>query len=197
MAALLIDIQMNMLSSYTFLWEDSDQRTSRRDARFAIPVESSSQQRAKPHLRSITRSLPPCARSSRVSYFNAHPLSSILLFFHPLQTTAPSTIATISNMSSMDDLLKGTHILSGAESQRLRTFCHNAIWTPKDLDEQARLLQTGPPEKIKAAIEQRISTSSLEDTRDALASIAYGPGEIPIYNFLLQMLHLNPFSRAL
>lgn len=91
----------------------------------------------------------------------------------------------------------GTHTLSGAESQRLKSFCCDAIWTPRDLDEYARLLQTGPLDKVKADFQHRVTRTSLEAARAVLAEISYGPGKIPLYNYLLQPLYLNPASRRL
>lgn len=97
----------------------------------------------------------------------------------------------------MADLLEDTHILSGPESQRLRTFCSSVVIHSSDLDSYARLLQIGPLSTIKADFNDRVSTSSLEIARATLAAITYGPGKIPLYNYLLQLMHLNPPSRSL
>jgi hypothetical protein len=56
---------------------------------------------------------------------------------------------TTNQLPIMADIPFGV-ILSGAESQRLRTFCTSEGWTAKDLDSFARLLQHGPLEAVRA-----------------------------------------------
>ncbi|TVY44554.1 hypothetical protein LOCC1_G003352 [Lachnellula occidentalis] len=78
----------------------------------------------------------------------------------------------------MAHLPAGKYILSGAEAQRLRTFCTSEVWTEADLDNYSHLVR-GP-------------TSV---TRQSLADIHYGPTKIPLFNFLLQLTHLDPYNR--
>jgi hypothetical protein len=79
----------------------------------------------------------------------------------------------------------GTHILSGAESQRLSTFCSNETFSAADPDDYASLPQNRPLSAIKADFQSR-----------QLSDIAYGPTKIPLYNFILQLTILVPHSRA-
>lgn len=56
----------------------------------------------------------------------------------------------------MVTLPKGTHILSGAEFQRLRSFFSSAVWNSSHLDAYAIFLQKGPLSLVKADFRQRI-----------------------------------------
>lgn len=88
-------------------------------------------------------------------------------------------------------------ILSGAESQRLRTFCTSEGWTAKDLDGFARLLQHGPLEAVRADFHTRIKAVGLDKARQSLLDIAYGPTKTPLYNYTLQLIYQNPRRRLL
>jgi len=91
----------------------------------------------------------------------------------------------------------GTSILSGAESQRLRTFCANETYTAADLDSYATLLQRGPLAAIKADFEKRVEAVGVESARKQLSDVAYGPTKIPLFNYILQLTILVPYNRPL
>ncbi|TAQ87025.1 hypothetical protein B7494_g4651 [Chlorociboria aeruginascens] len=101
-------------------------------------------------------------------------------------------------------LPSGIQVLSGAESQRLRSFCASESYSAADLDSYAELLQAGLLSAIRNDFTRRAQvqgsgdeTSSLEKARKELAAIAYGPTKVPLFNFLLQLTVLNPPSRCL
>ncbi|KAF4625374.1 hypothetical protein G7Y89_g12789 [Cudoniella acicularis] len=98
---------------------------------------------------------------------------------------------------NMANLSSGTHILSGLESQRLRTFCSSETLSANDLDDCAILLQNGILSTIRDDFENRAKQSNIEKAREALAAIQYGPTRISLFNFLLQLTILNPSSRPL
>jgi hypothetical protein len=72
-------------------------------------------------------------------------------------------------------------ILSGAESQLLRSFCTSMSYTDDDLDDYARLLQAGPLEAIRNDFDQRVETNGTDAARQSLLAVAYGPTKIPLY----------------
>ncbi|TVY12856.1 Protein translocase subunit SecA [Lachnellula arida] len=81
----------------------------------------------------------------------------------------------------MANLPGGTHVLSGAESDRLRAFCTSEIWTEADLDAYAHLLR-GPTASIRTDFEQKAAADGINQTRASLADIHYGPTRVPLYN---------------
>jgi len=102
----------------------------------------------------------------------------------------------IANMDDVADIPTGV-ILSGAEHQRLRTFCTSQVWTAKDLDYFGRLLQSAPLEIVRADFHWRIKNVGLDRARQSLLDIAYGPTKIPLYNYILQLTHYNPPRRLI
>jgi len=88
-------------------------------------------------------------------------------------------------------------ILSGAESQLLRNFCTSMSYTDDDLDDYARLLQTGPLEAIRSDFDQKVETNGIDAARQSLLAIAYGPTKIPLYNYILQLTILVPHRRSM
>jgi hypothetical protein len=94
----------------------------------------------------------------------------------------------------MANLPGGTHVLSGLESQRLRSFCTSASYTEADLDEYSRLLR-GPTEGVRADFEEKVKADGIDKTRQSLADIHYGPTKLPLFNFLLQLTLLDPPQR--
>ncbi|TVY24279.1 Protein translocase subunit [Lachnellula hyalina] len=94
----------------------------------------------------------------------------------------------------MANLPGGTHVLSGAEAQRLRTFCTSEVWTEADLDDYSHIVR-GPTSSVRADFEERSSVDGIEKTRQSLADIHYGPTKVPLFNFLLQLTHLDPYNR--
>ncbi|KAG9229772.1 hypothetical protein BJ875DRAFT_546709 [Amylocarpus encephaloides] len=104
---------------------------------------------------------------------------------------------------STSSLPGGTHVLSGVESQHLRSFCTSESFSQSDLDTYAYLLQSGPLDDIRNDFSQRAQNgnsqeiSGLDVARQSLAAIAYGPTKVPLFNYLLQLTILNPSSRTL
>jgi len=88
-------------------------------------------------------------------------------------------------------------ILSGAESQKLRTFCTSNSYTQEDLDDYANLLANGPLEAIRADFNQRVEANGIDAARQSLLDIAYGPTKIPVYNYILQLTILVPHKRPM
>jgi hypothetical protein len=74
----------------------------------------------------------------------------------------------------MANLPGGTQILSGTESQRLRSYCSSESYSGADLHDYARLLRE-PTDKIRADFEERVKTAGIDEARQALADIQYGP----------------------
>ena len=96
----------------------------------------------------------------------------------------------------MANRLTDIDILSGAQSQALRTFCTHNTFGASDLDAYARLLQNAPLTIIEADFKQRISITSLDSARQSLADLQYGPTKVPLFNYLLQLVYMNPSDRA-
>ncbi|KAH6706594.1 hypothetical protein BKA61DRAFT_141083 [Leptodontidium sp. MPI-SDFR-AT-0119] len=96
----------------------------------------------------------------------------------------------------MANLPSGSHILSGAESQRLRSFCSSESFSASDLDQYAHLLQKGTLEAVRADFQVRAEADGLEQARNSLAAMAYGPTKITLYNYTLQLIFLDPRNRA-
>ncbi|KAG4433758.1 hypothetical protein IFR05_010757 [Cadophora sp. M221] len=96
----------------------------------------------------------------------------------------------------MANLPSGSHILSGAESQRLRAFCTSESFSESDLDQYAHLLQKGPLEAVRADFQARVEVDGLEKARSSLSAIAYGPTKIALYNYILQLLFADRQNRA-
>lgn len=88
----------------------------------------------------------------RSQIHTVHRRLSEIAFF----TSKPNTNTTGLKMATLP---KATHILSGAESQRLRSFCSSAVWNSSHLDAYS-LLQNGPLSLVKADF-QRVDASSL------------------------------------
>ena len=83
----------------------------------------------------------------------------------------------------MSNLPSGTHILSGIESQRLRTFCSSETYSASDLDDFVRLLQNAEVGQVHENFESRVEKSDIAKARQELAAIQYGPTKVPIFNF--------------
>ncbi|TVY36492.1 Protein translocase subunit SecA, partial [Lachnellula cervina] len=49
---------------------------------------------------------------------------------------------------------------------------------------------------IRADFEQKAAVDGIDKTRQSLADIHYGPTQIPLFNFLLQLTHLDPYNRT-
>ena len=95
----------------------------------------------------------------------------------------------------MANLPGGTHVLSGLESQTLRSFCTSKSYTKADLDDYSRLLRR-PTEVVRADFEEKVKVDGIDKTRrQSLADIHYGPTKVPLFNFLLQLTLLNPPQR--
>lgn len=96
----------------------------------------------------------------------------------------------------MANLPGGTHILSEAESQKLRAYCSYATYTDKDLDSFARLLQIIPLSAVKADFTARAEKTSIEAARKALSGVNWDPTKIGLYNYILQLTILNIQGRS-
>lgn len=96
----------------------------------------------------------------------------------------------------MADIPSGTHVLSGADSQKLRTFCSSQTWTEKDLDGYAKILQRGSVQSVCDDFNMRKEEKGIEAARKELADLNYGPTKVPLFNFLLQLRLLDPASQS-
>lgn len=93
------------------------------------------------------------------------------------------------------DLPTGT-LLSGYESQRLREFCSKETYTSSDLDSYAlKTLADGNLTDVQTDFKERVASNGLASAQEELASIAYGPTKVPLFNYLLQLAILNPEKR--
>ena len=95
-------------------------------------------------------------------------------------------------MRSLAQLKSSTDILSGAESQRLRTFC-----TSEYLN-----IDTGLSDHLGSLLKDndlaglKYLFSSRPSAKDDFFNKRWGPTEIPIYNVILTMMVLDPSSRS-
>lgn len=85
----------------------------------------------------------------------------------------------------MDNLPGG--ILSGLQSQTLRSFCTSKSYTEADLDDHSRLLR-GPPESVRFDFEKKVEANGIDKTRQSFADIHYGPTKVPHQGARLQLL---------
>lgn len=106
------------------------------------------------------------------------------------------------NFSTLEELLKTDEILSGVESQRLRSFCTSEYMSPnRDLDEFGRMILQGQLTSVEQDFDSRVrrhleSLDSTFDDDDAVVHKAtervcddlyrmrWGPTQVPIYNLL-------------
>ena len=86
----------------------------------------------------------------------------------------------------------GTHIRSGLESQRLRSYCSTVVWGADDLDDFARTLQSCDLAAVRTSFQGRVEKEGIEAVRKSLASVRYGRGKIPIFNYILQLAYTDP-----
>ncbi|KAF9448488.1 hypothetical protein P691DRAFT_39536 [Macrolepiota fuliginosa MF-IS2] len=102
---------------------------------------------------------------------------------------------------NLEQLIAANDILSGAESQRLRTFCTSEYMVPsRDLDDLGRALYLGDLSSIEEDFNSRLTecSKSTDPARD-VASLAcestkrvcddfyklrWGPTQVPIFNLL-------------
>jgi len=80
---------------------------------------------------------------------------------------------------------------------RLRAFCSSATYDGSDLDDYALLLNNGPLQAVKAEFTRRIEAVGIDNARQSIADIRYGPTKIPFYNYILQLTVLAPQNRSL
>ena len=105
-----------------------------------------------------------------------------------------------------DFLLFSDEILSGAESQRLRSyFSNNSLEPGRDLDVYGRAVMMGDLETIQlfynvSVAEHRSKCNSDESARTAATREIYekrwGPTRVPIYNLILLSLVIMPPMRT-
>lgn len=88
------------------------------------------------------------------------------------------------------------YIVKGLESQNLRTFCYNAVWTSDSLDDFGLLMQTSTLEEIRAYCLKKKQELGEKETIQYFADIHYGPGKMPIFNYILQLAYMDPSHRA-
>lgn len=87
------------------------------------------------------------------------------------------------------------YFVKGLESQKLRTFCHNAVWTSDALDDFGRLIQTGVLEDVRAHCLQKKQELGKKGAIQTFANIHYGPGKMPIFNYILQLAYMDPSQK--
>ena len=94
-------------------------------------------------------------------------------------------------MRTLEQLKNSNDILSGAESQRLRTFCTSEYLNVNtDLsDPLGQLLKRNNLDGLKKLIESR------EEVKEELFQMRWGPTKVPVYNVVLITMELQPTSR--
>ena len=101
---------------------------------------------------------------------------------------------------SLEELQSSSDILSGAESQMLRTFCTSEYMSPpRDLnDRYGRLLANGDLNQFQAYFNSRVQSLSVNQNAAAqeLYQRNWGPTKIPIYNVLLSLIYMQPPMRS-
>ncbi|KAM5544833.1 hypothetical protein V8D89_001731 [Ganoderma adspersum] len=105
----------------------------------------------------------------------------------------------------LEELLKTNEILSGAESQRLRTFfSHNCMEPSRDLDMYGRYVMMGDLEAIQLLYADSVASHRSSCDSDAAARSAatgeiyrkrWGPTRVPIYNLVLLSTLIVPSAR--
>ncbi|KAL0573866.1 hypothetical protein V5O48_008083 [Marasmius crinis-equi] len=130
----------------------------------------------------------------------------------PIRTPnqAPSHVQALGNLvgyhssgRSLEELKESNDILSGGESQRLRSYCTSQVMDPNDdLDPFGKLAFWGRTESVKADIEVRLRNyeslpreAQLERVAQEISNLRYGPNRTPIMNCILQARFLVPERR--
>ncbi|KAG6835670.1 hypothetical protein H0H93_015908 [Arthromyces matolae] len=114
----------------------------------------------------------------------------------------------------IEELIKTTEMLSGEESQRLRTYCSTeCVQIHRDLDEYGRLLLYGSIKDVEMDFMRRFDKNcrkveqepgKIEDklpeihkqTSQKLYDLRWGPTKVPIYNLLGLFFRVIPPNRA-
>ncbi|KAI4154659.1 MAG: hypothetical protein LQ340_001530 [Diploschistes diacapsis] len=95
-------------------------------------------------------------------------------------------------MRSLEQLKNSSDILSGAESQRLRTFCTSEYLdvTTGLSDPAGQLLLHNRLDSLQELLRSQAGA------KDELFRQRWGPTRIPVFNVILTLVYLQPRSRA-
>ncbi|KAI0648666.1 hypothetical protein C8Q79DRAFT_1007249 [Trametes meyenii] len=107
---------------------------------------------------------------------------------------------------SLQELIRTNERLSGAESQRLRTyFSSNSLEPSRDFDEFGMVIMLGDLETLKTmfaeSVDERRNLVSDEAAARTLAAQEiyhkrWGPTRVPVFNLILLCSLINPTARA-
>ncbi|KAI0636295.1 hypothetical protein C8Q77DRAFT_1192027 [Trametes polyzona] len=107
---------------------------------------------------------------------------------------------------SLEELLRTDELLSGAESQRLRTyFSSNGLEPTRDLDAFGQAVFFGDLPALKSIYNERLAhfrqlasdeATALSTTTKDIYRKRWGPTRVPVYNLILLSTLVNPSTRT-
>ena len=142
-----------------------------------------------------------CSLTSQVSDSSSTMLNSIAASYgrQSRRSSSPVLHQTpfLTDIRSIDDLKNSSDILSGADSQALRTFCTSEYCNfHTDLnDPYGSALRQANLDALKNHVQERIDSLGRDQAAQELTEQRWGPTKIPVYNVLLSATVMFPGLR--